>query len=250
MRRKFVAGNWKMNKTSEEGLALAREVARLLADFDGADVALCPPFTALDAVASAVRGSKIALGAQNMHWEKSGAFTGEVSAAMLLASGCRYVILGHSERRALFGETDEIVNRKAHAALAAGLSPIVCVGERLEEREAGKTLAVVSSQVRKSLESLGPKDMLKVTLAYEPVWAIGTGKTATPEQAQEVHAAVRGWLTELFGKACAEAARVQYGGSVTAANARSILAKPDVDGALVGGASLKPADFAAIVRSA
>jgi triosephosphate isomerase len=185
-----------------------------------------------------------------MHGEKSGAFTGEVSAGMLLAAGCKHVILGHSERRGLFGETDESVNRKGHAALVAGLAPIVCVGEVLAEREAGRTLEVVGAQVRKSLANLDARDMLKVTLAYEPVWAIGTGRTAKPEQAQEVHAAVRALLAELFGKACAEAVRIQYGGSVSAANARAILAMPDVDGALVGGASLKAADFSAIVRSA
>ncbi len=250
MRRKFVAGNWKMNKTAEEGAALARELVKALADGGKADVAVCPPFTALAAVGAELSGSQIALGAQNMHWEKSGAFTGEVSSGMLLAAGCKYVILGHSERRGLFGETDEAVNRKLHAALAAGLAPIVCVGEVLAEREAGKTLEVVSGQVRKSLASLDARDMLKVTLAYEPVWAIGTGRNATPEQAQEVHAAVRGLLAEIFGAATAEAVRIQYGGSVNAANAKAILSMPDVDGALVGGASLKAADFAAIVRSA
>ena len=250
MRRKFIAGNWKMNQTAEEGAALARELVKSLADFAKADVAVCPPFTALAAVGAELRGSHLALGAQNMHGEKSGAFTGEVSAGMLLAAGCKHVILGHSERRGLFGETDESVNRKGHAALVAGLAPIVCVGEVLAEREAGRTLEVVGSQVRKSLANLDARDMLKVTLAYEPVWAIGTGRTAKPEQAQEVHAAVRALLVELFGKACAEAVRIQYGGSVLAANARAILAMPDVDGALVGGASLKAADFSAIVRSA
>jgi triosephosphate isomerase len=250
MRRKFVAGNWKMNKTAEEGAALARELVKSLADFGKADAALCPPFTALAAVGAELSGSHLALGAQNMHGEKSGAFTGEISAGMLVAAGCKHVILGHSERRGLFGETDEAVNRKLGAALAAGLAPIVCVGEVLAEREAGRTLEVVSGQVRKSLANLDARDMLRVTLAYEPVWAIGTGRNATPEQAQEVHAAIRGLLAELFGRASAEAVRIQYGGSVNAANAKSILSMPDVDGALVGGASLKAADFAAIVRSA
>ena len=250
MRRKFIAGNWKLNKTAEEGAALARELLKLLADCGKADVAVCPPFTALAAVGAELRGSSIALGAQNMHWEKAGAFTGEISAGMLVAAGCKHVILGHSERRQLFGETDATVNRKLGAALQAGLAPIVCVGEVLAERESGRTMEVVSGQVHKSLESLDAKDMLKVTLAYEPVWAIGTGRNATPEQAQEVHAAIRGLLAEIFGKAGAEAVRIQYGGSVNAANAKAILAMPDVDGALVGGASLKAADFAAIVRSA
>ena len=250
MRRKFIAGNWKMNKTAEEGAALARECLKLLADSAKADVALCPPFTALAAVAAELRSSRIALGAQDMHWEKSGAFTGEVSAGMLIAAGCRHVILGHSERRQHFGETDETVNRKLSAALAVGLWPIVCVGERLPERESGKTLEVVSGQVRKSLANLDARDMLKVTLAYEPVWAIGTGKNATPEQAREVHAAIRSLIAELFGKASAEAVRIQYGGSVTPANAKTLLALADVDGALVGGASLKAADFAAIAAAA
>ncbi len=247
MRRKFVAGNWKMNKTGEEGAGLVKELVQALADTDSADVAVCPPFTALSAVAAELRGSRIELGAQNMHAESSGAFTAEISAGMLLAAGCKYVILGHSERRGLFGETDEMVNRKLHAALEAGLSPIVCVGEKLDEREAGRTEEVVSGQVRKSLAELDAKDMIKVTVAYEPVWAIGTGKNATPDEAQKVHAGIRTLLADTFGKACAEAVRIQYGGSVKPANAKAILAQADVDGALVGGASLKAADFAAIV---
>ncbi len=249
MRRKFIAGNWKMNKTGEEGAGLVRELLQELADTDSADVAVCPSFTALAAVAAELRGSHIGLGAQNMHAEASGAFTGEVTAGMLVAAGCKYVILGHSERRTLFGETNEVVNRKLKAALAAELSPIVCVGEQLEEREAGRTEEVVFGQVEQSLAELAAKDMLKVTVAYEPVWAIGTGKTATPEQAQEVHAGIRNLLGETFGKACAEAVRIQYGGSVKPGNAKVILAQEDIDGALVGGASLKAADFAAIVRA-
>ncbi len=249
MRRKFIAGNWKMHKTGEEGAGLVRELVQELADTDSADVAVCPTFTALAAVAAELRGSHIDLGAQNMHAEPSGAFTGEISAGMLVAAGCKYVILGHSERRALFGETSEVVNAKLKAALEADLSPIVCVGESLEQREAGKTDEVVFGQVRQSLAELDSKDMIKVTLAYEPVWAIGTGKTATPEQAQEVHAGIRSLLGETFGKACAEAVRIQYGGSVKPGNAKAILAQEDVDGALVGGAALKAADFAAIVRA-
>jgi len=249
MRRKFIAGNWKMNKTAEEGAGLVREMVQELADTDSADVAVVPPFTALAAVAAELRGSHIELGAQNMHAEASGAFTGEISAGMLLAAGCKYVILGHSERRGLFGETDETVNRKLKAALEAGLLAIVCVGETLEAREAGRTEEVVFGQVKQSLADLDSKDMLKVTVAYEPIWAIGTGKTATPEQAQEVHAGIRNLLGETFGKACAETVRIQYGGSVKPGNAKAILAQDDVDGALVGGASLKAADFAAIVRA-
>jgi triosephosphate isomerase len=250
MRRTFVAGNWKMFKTAEEGAGLVRELLQELAGVDRADVAVCPPFTALAAVAAELRGSRVELGGQNMHWEASGAYTGEVSAGMLLAAGCKYVILGHSERREHFGETDATVNRKARAALEAGLAPIVGGGARLAERAAGRTAEVVLGQVRGVLQGFEAKDMVKVTMAYEPVWAIGTGKNATPEQAQEVHAAVRGLLAELFGKACAEAVRIQYGGSVKASNAKAILAQADVDGALVGGASLKAAEFAAIVRAA
>jgi triosephosphate isomerase (TIM) len=249
MRRRFIAGNWKMNKTGEEGAGLVRELVQALADTDSADVAVFPSLTALAAVSAELRGSHIDLGAQNMHAEASGAFTGEVSAGMLVAAGCKYVILGHSERRALFGESSEIVNSKLKAALAAELSPIVCVGEQLAEREAGQTEEVVFGQIKQSLAELDAKDMLKVTVAYEPVWAIGTGKTATPEQAQEVHAGIRKLLGETFGKACAEAVRIQYGGSVKPSNAKVILAQKDVDGALVGGASLKAADFAGIVRA-
>lgn len=249
MRRTFIAGNWKMNKTAEEGAGLVKELAKELADSDSADVAVCPPFTALAAVAAELRGSHVDLGAQNMSAEKSGAYTGEVSAEMLVSAGCKYVILGHSERRAIFRETDKAVNAKVHAALAAGLAPIVCVGEKLDQREAGRTEQVVFGQVKKSLADLDSKDMLKVTVAYEPIWAIGTGKTATPDEAQKVHAGIREVLGGLFGKACAEAVRIQYGGSVKAANAKAILAQVDVDGALVGGASLKAADFAAIVRA-
>lgn len=249
MRRSFIAGNWKMFKTAEEGAGLVRELSQLLDGCDKADVAVCPPFTALPAAAAELTDSRIELGAQNMHWEASGAFTGEISAGMLVAAGCRHVILGHSERRQLFGETDETVNRKIKAALAAGLHPIVCVGETLAEREAGRTKAVVEAQVRGSLAALESKDMLKITLAYEPVWAIGTGRNATPDQAQEVHADIRALLAELFGKACAEAVRIQYGGSVKPSNAKAILAQSDIDGALVGGASLKASEFAEIVRA-
>ncbi len=249
MRRTFIAGNWKMNKTADEGAGLVRELVQELAGCDNADVAVCPPAISLSSVAVELRGSNIELGAQNMHAETSGAYTGEISAGMLRGVGCKYVILGHSERRQMFGETDQIVNKKVIAALAAELAPIVCVGETLEEREAGQTEEVVFAQVRNSLAGLEAKDMLKVTLAYEPIWAIGTGKTASPDQAQEVHAGIRGVLVELFGSACAEAVRIQYGGSVKPDNAKTILGQVDVDGALVGGASLKASDFAAIVRA-
>jgi triosephosphate isomerase len=249
-RRGFIAGNWKMNKTPDEAKVLAEAVKAALAGVTKADVALCPPFVALHAVGSALKGSPLGLGAQNVHWEKSGAFTGEVSAQMLSACGCRYAIIGHSERRQYFGETDETVNKRLKAALAGNLKPIVCVGELLKERESGVTESVVKRQIEGAFKGLTAAEMAPVTVAYEPVWAIGTGKTATPQQAQEVHAFIRGLLKNLFGAGTAEALRVQYGGSVTAANAQELLSQPDIDGALVGGASLKVEDFAQIVKSA
>jgi len=249
-RRCFIAGNWKMNKTPEEARALAQSVRAALAGVTKADVALCPPFVCLHAVAGVLKGSPIGLGAQNVHWEKSGAFTGEISAAMLAACGCQFAIIGHSERRQYFGETDETVSKRLKAALAGQLKPIVCVGETLKERESSVTQQVVGRQVAGAFKGLSPAEMSTVTLAYEPVWAIGTGKTATPDQAQEVHAFIRGLLKDLFGAGTAEALRVQYGGSVTAANAKDLLTQPDIDGALVGGASLKVEDFAQIVKSA
>jgi len=227
-----------------------RALAPLLADLAGrVQVAVAPPFTALATAAEALRGSRIALAAQDVHWEAQGAFTGEVSAPMLAEIGCRHVIVGHSERRQLFGETDEAVRKKAGAVLAAGMRPIVCVGETLAEREAGRTLEVVGRQVRGGLAGLPSAALAALTVAYEPVWAIGTGKTATTAQAQEVHAAIRAVLRELGGPA-ADQMRIQYGGSVKADNAAELMAQPDVDGALVGGASLKAQDFAQIVKGA
>ncbi len=248
-RRKFVCGNWKMHKTAGEAVQLIRELRQRL-DGSGAQVAVAPPFTALPAAKQALQGSTIQLFAQNCHHEKQGAFTGEVSASMLKDVGCDGVILGHSERRQYFGETDEWVAKKLRAALAEGLHPIVCVGETLQEREGGKTWEVVSRQVRGALGGLDGVALQKVTLAYEPVWAIGTGRTATTAQAQDVHAQIRGLLRELGGAAIADAVRIQYGGSVKPDNAADLLSQPDVDGALVGGASLKAADFAAIVAAA
>lgn len=247
-RKKFVCGNWKMHRTVPEAVALAKEVADGLGDLAGkVQVAVAPTFTALHAVGQAVRGGPVELSAQDVHWEAQGAFTGEVSAAMLADVGCRHCIVGHSERRQLFGETDEAVRRKAGAVLAAGMLPIVCVGETLQEREAGRTLEVVERQVRAALSGLtGP--LAAITMAYEPVWAIGTGKTATSAQAQEVHAAIRKILRELGG--AADAIRIQYGGSVKPENAAELLAQPSIDGALVGGASLEPDSFAAICRAA
>ena len=250
MRTKIIAGNWKMNKTPAEGAALIAGIRKELAD--GAvpvEVVVCPPFTGLEAAARALAGSKIRLGSQNMSAEAPGAYTGEVCAEMLKELGVRYVILGHSERRALFGETDSLVNKKTRAALAAGLTPIVCVGETLAEREANKTEKVVTTQVRESLSGLGA-DLKKVVVAYEPVWAIGTGKTASPAQAQEVHALIRRVLAVMSDGLTATAIRIQYGGSMKPDNAKELMGQPDIDGGLIGGASLKADAFAAIVRGA
>jgi len=254
-RKLFVAGNWKMNTS----LAAAEDLATALVEGIGSvkevDVAVCPPFPYLVAVGSALGVSNIALGAQDVFYEDNGAYTGEVSTMMLKDVGCRYVIAGHSERRHVIGETDEIVNRKVLQALSDGLDVIFCVGELLEEREGEQTLDVVKRQVTRGLEGVGRSwtDGLtlsdRLTIAYEPVWAIGTGKTATPDQAQEVHAMVRGLVAELYDSSLAEQMRIQYGGSVKPANAADLLAKEDIDGALVGGASLKAKDFADIVRA-
>jgi triosephosphate isomerase (TIM) len=249
-RQKFICGNWKMHKTVAETTALVRELRAALGDLAGkVQVAVAPPFTALAAAVHAASGSAIEVAAQNVHWEKQGAFTGEVSAPMLADVGCQHGIVGHSERRQLFGETDETVRKKVGALLAAGVRPIVCVGETLQEREAGRTLEVVARQVREGLAGLGAETLAAVTLAYEPVWAIGTGKTASAAQAQEVHAAIRKLLREL-ASSVADQIRVQYGGSVKPENAAELMAQPDVDGALVGGASLKASDFVAIVKGA
>lgn len=249
MRKPIVAGNWKMHLSIGEAAALVQQL-KGRCETEAAEVVVCPPFTALASVAQALKGSPIALGAQDLYWEMQGAFTGEVSAAMLLDAGCRHVIIGHSERRTLFGETDQQVQRKLQAALKQGLRPIVCIGETLAQREANQTLNVLTAQLDGALGALGASDCVRLVLAYEPVWAIGTGKTATPEQAQEAHASIRQWFGKRFGAAAAQALRLQYGGSVTAANAASLLEQPDVDGALVGGASLKADAFSAIVKAA
>jgi triosephosphate isomerase len=249
-RKKFVCGNWKMHRTAAEARALVRELraaAEPLAD--RVDIAIAPPFTALFAAAAELAGSRIALGAQNCHWESQGAFTGEVSAPMLVEAGCRYVLCGHSERRQFFGDTDEAVQKKTRSSLAAGIHPVVCVGETLPERESGRTLEVVGRQVRAALAGLGPAQVGSLTVAYEPVWAIGTGKTASSAQAQEVHAAIRAILREL-AQGVADEVRILYGGSVKPDNAAELLSQPDVDGALVGGASLKALDFTGIIQGA
>jgi triosephosphate isomerase len=248
VRKPVIAGNWKMTKTVGESRKLALEIKNgtmnLTADID---VVVCPPFGSLHAVSEIVKGSGVGLGAQNCHWEEKGAFTGEMSPLMLKDLGCNYAIVGHSERRTYFAEKDEWVSRKARALLAAGLSPIVCVGERLEEREAGSTNDVVRGQVLGSLQGVGPEEMLRVVVAYEPVWAIGTGRTATPEQAQEVHAFIRNLLIDLHGLEVALRTRIQYGGSVKPENTATLMAQPDIDGALVGGASLEASSFLKIV---
>lgn len=250
MRKKFIAGNWKMNLTRSEAIALASAVAKEVGDAADVDVAICPPSVYLDAVSQAVSGSNVALGAQNMYHQAGGAFTGEISAGMLLDVGCKYVILGHSERRHVLGETDEAINQKVHAALAVGLLPIVCVGETLEERESGQTQSVVKTQVEGSLAGLTAEQMLQVVVAYEPVWAIGTGKVATPAQAEEVHADLRSLLETRYNPQVAAAIRIQYGGSVKPDNAAELLGQPNIDGALVGGASLKVDDFMGIISGA
>ncbi|OGG43660.1 MAG: triose-phosphate isomerase [Candidatus Handelsmanbacteria bacterium RIFCSPLOWO2_12_FULL_64_10] len=249
MRTPIVAGNWKMNRTVEGSLQLIAELLPLLKDSAGVEVVLCPPFTSLWSAHQALRASPVGLGGQDMHWEASGAYTGEVSAEMLLTCGCRYVILGHSERRAYFGETDETVNRKTLAALKAGLLPIVCVGETLQERQGNVTQQVVGRQVRGAFKGVQPADVSMVIVAYEPVWAIGTGLTATPTQAQEVHAFIRSLLTELYDTPAAASVRIQYGGSVKPDNAGELFAQPDIDGGLIGGASLQAGSFAAIVKA-
>jgi triosephosphate isomerase len=249
-RLKFVCGNWKMHKTQDEARALVRALAPVAGEAAGrVQVAVAPPFTALAAAAEAAAGTLVEIAAQDVYWEPSGAFTGEVSAPMLVDLGVKHCIIGHSERRQLFGETDEAVSKKARALLGAGVLPIVCVGETLEEREGGETLGVVSRQVKAALTGLSAEEIARLTVAYEPVWAIGTGRTATTAQAQEVHAVIRGLLRDLAGDG-ASAVRIQYGGSVKPGNAAELMAQPDVDGALVGGASLKETDFSQIVKGA
>lgn len=252
MRKAFVAGNWKMNTDSESGASLAEGVACGVPDIASrsVDVAVIPPFVYLQSIVRALNRSHIAVGAQDVYFEQEGAFTGEISVAMLKDVGCIYVLCGHSERRHVIGESDELVNKKVTAAINGGLLPIFCVGERLEEREASQTNEVVSRQVKNGLAGLDGERVSGVTVAYEPVWAIGTGRTATPEQAQEVHAMIRGLLGEMYGAQLAEEIRILYGGSAKPGNAAELMNRPDVDGLLVGGASLKADDFVAIIKAA
>ena len=249
IRKAVIAGNWKMNKIRPEAQALISEI-KPLAENAGCEVVVCVPFTALETAVNAVKGSNIKVGAQNVHFEANGAFTGEISAAMLKEIGAEYVIIGHSERRQYFGETDETVNKRTKAALAGGLIPIMCVGELLWEREANITDEVVSRQIKLAFAGIDAADAAKVIIAYEPVWAIGTGVTATNEQAQDACKLIRDRLSALYGKPVADAITIQYGGSMNAANAAELLAKEDVDGGLIGGASLKAADFGVIIKAA
>lgn len=250
VRKIIIAGNWKLNKNIKEAVELVNDLKARCAGVTDVDIVVCPVFTALSKVAEALKGTNIGLGGQDLYWQDAGAFTGEVSAPLLKDAGCQYVIIGHSERRQFFGETNETVNNKIKAALAHGLIPIVCVGENLAERESGKTFAVVQDHVENSLKGFSAQETEKMIVAYEPVWAIGTGKTATPAQAQEVHSFIRKLLEKMHGQAVANAVRIQYGGSVKAENTRELLSQPDIDGALVGGASLKGDSFAGIVQGA
>jgi triosephosphate isomerase len=244
----FIAGNWKMNKTVGEAIDVVRQLKASISGMEGVEVAVAPPFTALYAVHKELEGSSIRLAAQNLFWEEKGAYTGEVSPPMLKELGCQYVILGHSERRQFFGETDETVNRKMKAALGQDLKAIFCIGETLKEREEGKTFSVIERQVTGGLKDIGKEEMKRIVVAYEPVWAIGTGKTATPEQAEEVHRFIRERLEKLYSRGIAEEVRIQYGGSVTPENIKGLMNQKNIDGALVGGASLKSDTFSKIVR--
>ncbi len=250
MRKNIIAANWKMNMTISEAQGFLEDFRLDVEDITGVEIVIAPPFTALPKLSELLGGSqKIRLGAQNFYYEKSGAYTGEVSATMLRELFVRYVIIGHSERRQIFGETDGLINKKVKVALASELRPILCVGETLAEREAGKEKSVLETQLRGGLAGVTSADLLETVIAYEPVWAIGTGKTATSEQAQECHAHVRAVLAELTDQATADKVRIQYGGSVKPANAKELLSQPDIDGALVGGASLEPRSFVEIVKA-
>jgi len=250
MRKMFICGNWKMNASRAEAVALADGIKGAAGAAAKLEVGVCPPFVYLAAVAEVLKGTRISLGAQNMYFEPKGAFTGEVSGAMLVDVGCRYVILGHSERRHVIGETDDEINKKTRAAFAAGLKPILCVGELIEERETGKTEAVVERHVTKGLAGLSAVQARETVIAYEPVWAIGTGRTATPGQANDVHVFIRKLLAKLYGADTAAAVRIQYGGSVKPDNTFELMSQSEVDGALVGGASLKADSFSAIITEA
>ncbi len=248
MRQPIIAGNWKMYKTAAEAVEFVRDLKPLVAGARHCEIVICPPYTSLEVLAPALAGTGISLGAQNMFWEAEGAYTGEISPGMLSAAGCRYVILGHSERREYFGESDEIINRKIKAALINGLIPIFCVGEKLAQREEGVTTQVVRKQVTGGLAGIAAADAARMVIAYEPVWAIGTGKTSSSQDAEEVISFIRGVVEELYGPGSAADVRLQYGGSVKPGNARELMGMSNIDGALVGGASLDPVSFAQIVN--
>ena len=250
LRKRIIAGNWKMNKSVAESKDLAADIKRELSECRDVDVVLCPPFTSLESVGTVIDNTAIKFGAQNMHWENDGAYTGEISANMLRSIYCHYVILGHSERRSYFGETDAIVNKKTKAALAANLIPIVCVGETLEERKAERQSDVVRTQLMGSLDGILGDDLKRVIVAYEPVWAIGTGEVATPAQAQEMHAYIRTVIAEISSADVAESVRLQYGGSMKPDNAEELLSQPDIDGGLIGGAALDARSFVELIRIA
>lgn len=250
MRRPLIAGNWKMYKTLNEAIELTTGIKKELSQFEGVDVVLCPPFIVLSTVFEAVGNADIALGAQDLFWEKEGAYTGEISPIMLKSCGCEYVIVGHSERRKYFGETDSSVNKKLRSAIEVGLIPIMCVGETLEQHQKGQTIEVVTAQLQGGLEGFEHLDVLNVVIAYEPVWAIGTGKTATPQQAEEVQKYIRGWIRQRYSQGCAEKVRILYGGSIKPENIKDLMKEEDIDGGLVGGASLKVSSFVSIVKNA
>ena len=250
MRKKVIAGNWKMNNDLNESQDLVSKIINGLGNDTKCDVIVCPPFTSLNEVSSLVKNTPVKLGAQNLYFEESGAFTGEISATMLKSVGCEYVIIGHSERRTIFGELDDVINKKIQRALKQNLKPIFCVGELLEQREDGTTMEVVKNQILNGLKDITPAQLSEIIIAYEPVWAIGTGKTATPEQAQEVHAAIRELIVENFSEDVADNLVIQYGGSVKPDNAGELLSKKDIDGALVGGACLKADSFLGIIAAA
>ena len=250
MRKKIIAGNWKMNVKPSETAALIKAVAEATKDYSNVEIVCCTPAIDVPAAVEAAKGTAVGVGTENCHWKESGAYTGEISTGMIVDAGCKYVITGHSERRQYFGETDETVNLRTRAAIAAGLTVMMCIGETLEEREAGKLVEVIERQMNVGLKDVTAADCAKLVIAYEPVWAIGTGKTATPDQAQEVHALIRATLAKLVGAETAETVRIQYGGSMKPGNAVELLAKKDIDGGLIGGAALKAADFAGIIAAA
>ena len=250
MRRLIIAGNWKMNKTVEEAVSIAIGLKRKFYTFSEADIVICPPFTALSKVNEALVDSSIMLGGQDVYWEEEGAFTGEISPGMLKDAGCRYVIIGHSERRILFGESDEEVNNKLKVVLTYGMVPIMCIGERLEERDNGMTFEIIEKQLTRGLKNIAKEEIMRLVIAYEPVWAIGTGRTATPQQAEEAHKFIREFIEKSFDKEVSSKVRILYGGSVKPENIANLIAQEDIDGSLVGGASLDVNSFSEIVQNA